>query len=614
MIRTWHIPLIALLATASVGVAQPAIPKDRIPADAPAEVRREIETLYSSNADERGQACVRLGDMGAKAAPAAPFLAGLLGDDSEFICRRIVMGHMERGPSRVRAEAIAALWRIRDPAAPAVLAALRSENRLVRLGAAEALSSIGGEGVVPALLASLKDSDAAVRAAAAKSLSGRNDAAAAVEPLIGALKDASPEVRKSAATTLGHLKDGRAVEPLLAVVKDPDAGVRAEALAALGWLKAPRALEPLLAGLADPDPRARYWAACMVGQFKDERVAPALAALLRDDDHLVRMAAAGALGNLKDARSVEPLIAVLQDPKAADRWAAAGALGKLKDRRAVGPLIAALEGNDENVARYAAEALGEIGDRAAVEPLVAALKARGALARGWVARALGNLADERAAGPLVAALKDTDDSTRFYAAWGLGRIRSRAAVEPLIDLLEREPKEGREDRFEGASGPGVRDRAAEALKEITGQDFGDDAAKWRAWLKENPLGRLSPMLQVCYAQGRLNVNLAGPSEGLAVSWLLPKEIRGPLRESIDPNKRFPEVFLYRGNDMEKYLAPSGAARFPRPHETAVAGTLECEPGTKDKMVKITLRDLQFQTVTIPQIGPFDVGLDNPPAP
>jgi hypothetical protein len=110
------------------------------------------------------------------------------------------------------------------------------------------------------------------------------------------------------------------------------------------------------------------------------------------------------------------------------------------------------------------------------------------------------------------------------------------------------------------------------------------------------------------------VNLAGSSEGLAVTWPLPKEIRGPLRESIDPKKQFPEVLLYRGNDMEKYLAPGGAARFPRPHETAVAGTLECKPGIKGKTVKITLKDLRFQTVTIPQIGPFDVELDNPPVP
>jgi hypothetical protein len=180
------------------------------------------------------------------------------------------------------------------------------------------------------------------------------------------------------------------------------------------------------------------------------------------------------------------------------------------------------------------------------------------------------------------ALDDKNRLVRAHAAEALGSIAVEAEKESIIRALKKAAQD--EDSY-------VRQYAEKALKAV-----------------------LSPKLQVRYAHGRLNVNLAGPSEGLAVTWPLPKEIRGPLRESIDPNKRFPEVLLYRGNDMEQYLAPSGAEPVPRPHETAVAGILECEPGTKDKTVKMTLRDLRFQTVTVPQIGPLDVELDNPPAP
>ena len=72
---------------------------------------------------------------------------------------------------------------------------------------------------------------------------------------------------------------------------------------------------------------------------------------------------------------------------------------------------------------------------------------------------------------LITALKDKDVIVRRAAAWALRKLKDPRAVEPLIPALK--------DEYSW-----VREAAAEALEEITGEDFGEDEAKWRDWLGE----------------------------------------------------------------------------------------------------------------------------------
>lgn len=69
------------LMVVGLSYAQPKIPKSSIPSRIPPEVREQIERLYSQDPVERGYAAYELGEMGAKAAPAVPFLIGILGGD-----------------------------------------------------------------------------------------------------------------------------------------------------------------------------------------------------------------------------------------------------------------------------------------------------------------------------------------------------------------------------------------------------------------------------------------------------------------------------------------------------------------------------------------------------
>ena len=60
---------------------------------------------------------------------------------------------------------------------------------------------------------------------------------------------------------------------------------------------------------------------------------------------------------------------------------------------------------------------------------------------------------------------------RQAAAEALGKLKDPRAVDPLITALTRLNRAG--DKAVAAS-----------LKALTGQDFGNDAAKWHAWREE----------------------------------------------------------------------------------------------------------------------------------
>ena len=101
------------------------------------------------------------------------------------------------------------------------------------------------------------------------------------------------------------------------------------------------------------------------------------------------------------------------------------------------------------------------------------LKAKDWQIRWYAASALGEEKEASALESLVDVLKNDDNGyVRAMAAWALGEIGDARAVEHLIAAITDESHD-------------VQNRAPLALKQITGQDFGEDQAKWDAWWKEN---------------------------------------------------------------------------------------------------------------------------------
>jgi ribosomal protein L40E len=99
--------------------------------------------------------------------------------------------------------------------------------------------------------------------------------------------------------------------------------------------------------------------------------------------------------------------------------------------------------------------------------------------RADAAKKLGELEAKVAAPALVEALDDPDWLVRVVAAQSLSRMKEVSAVPRLIENLSH------------VMAP-VRGRCAEALKAITGQDFGEDAAKWRTWWEAKGPVRIGP--------------------------------------------------------------------------------------------------------------------------
>jgi hypothetical protein len=111
----------------------------------------------------------------------------------------------------------------------------------------------------------------------------------------------------------------------------------------------------------------------------------------------------------------------------------------------------------------------------------------------WAIKGLGLQKEARAGEPLLEILDGNDELLKDVAVWALGEIEERRAVSPLMDiLLVSLPTEVKAQ----ARALEFKMRVAEALRKLTGEDFGyieaiDEEGRtqaldsWRSWWEEN---------------------------------------------------------------------------------------------------------------------------------
>ncbi len=109
--------LITVISIGATGCYQPNIPKGNIPPDVPIEIEEKIKGLYSWNPLKRRNSVVQLGQLGARAVPAVPFLISVLDD-------RIWLGWL--GRTRTSEEAVKALVKIGKPAVEPLISSLKA--------------------------------------------------------------------------------------------------------------------------------------------------------------------------------------------------------------------------------------------------------------------------------------------------------------------------------------------------------------------------------------------------------------------------------------------------------------------------------------------------------
>lgn len=128
----------------------------------------------------------------------------------------------------------------------------------------------------------------------------------------------------------------------------------------------------------------------------------------------------------------------------------------------------------------------------------------------WRLGALGNrgVSPETVLGHLLRFRHDRDEQTRYWVVEGLAMLGTDATIDPLLDLLAHDPSERIRERAAhnlGISGmltkqqrvkavpdllnfvdddsidANTRGYIFNALRDISGQSFGDDVSAWRNW-------------------------------------------------------------------------------------------------------------------------------------
>ena len=431
-----------------LGLGPSCLSAEFIAEDTPREVRVLIEQILSDNAETNMAALNVLHSMGPAAAPAAPFLAGM------------IEGHFGSDMPNAAGHV---LLRIGKPAVDSLCMALSSSDSGARRRAAYILGQIRDKRATGPLL----DSFVSGRGWTAELGALRRIGEPARRRVFDAMKSEHPVVRAGAAraivafTTMeiGHRFLGNdqggtihvppgtrsqpVVEALIAALGDGNVGVRSAALHSLATVakrcrdaKVPMG-EHFRAALTDRNPKMRLEALRIIGMTRDPKRAGAMAAMLGDEDVVVRIEALRGLAGVGT-------------DEAFDR------------------IAAETKGTNPETRVVAAELLGSSGRPAYAPALAGILGDRNSSVRSEAAKALGLLRFSGAERQLLEIVNDVDLNVKLAAINALGRCGGRAAFNALERLTESDD-------------PAVADEATKAIVERCLARDGKRAAhlRWR---------------------------------------------------------------------------------------------------------------------------------------
>ena len=329
------------------------------------EVFRQIQRLKSPQKEVQAIAVWTLGEMGAKAEPALPYLipmlreswyangsyievyrdektskpqVGLSGfnprlpmpdDPSDPVYLQIAsMSHVARN----------AIMKIGKPAVGYLLDELTHQNHNSQLYIVEMLGEFNDSRAFPSLIRLLDTNDGNVQIRAAQSLVKLNHPDTA-QTMIALLNHESASMVCGAVETLGRLKSAAAIEGLSGLLNHLDHNVRKGAAEALSSIYHPDRTETkpvtelLLRALQDEDWYVRRWTARAMAKVIHPDITRALIDKAADDNErlIVRGACAIALGHHGDPKAIDALINLLhlKDDPLDTRKATAEALGRI---------------------------------------------------------------------------------------------------------------------------------------------------------------------------------------------------------------------------------------------------------------------------------------------
>ena len=403
----WLFLALCLATAAAFAHPPPRIPKEQIPDDMPAHIRKEVEKLYSPNDRICTEGAKALGRLGEEASCAAPFLASVL--DRHKTCPT---------PNA----AAQSLIQIGKAAVEPTIVALRVGDRYGRGRTLNILAKLKDERAVPALVSSIVDGFGGRRAEEALRSIGRP----ALDYLLKGIEDEKSEVRHAAAVALPAFASSNVAQVLVSALGDSDEKVRQQAGRSIlqtmdsRWARNLRvsSTDTMFDMLKSGDPGTRRLGLALLARTKgrwDEKE-KAFIALLEDTDHAIRMQAIDSLGWFKEARVVAALTKFANDPADLIRARVATALGKTRREGAVKPLTGLLKDRTALVRENAMGALAAIQGRDAVKWLVKMLEEEGdPMLRRKIVVAIGKWKDAGVIDILAPRLDDPDRGVRMAA-------------------------------------------------------------------------------------------------------------------------------------------------------------------------------------------------------
>jgi HEAT repeat protein len=260
----------------------------------------------------------------------------------------------------LRVLAIRALGSIGDPAAAPALVSYVSDPAL-RIDAARALGQLGHPVAVQPLVATLGETDRDYRTALVWAL--QRIGAPAVPALTAALRSPDRLVREAAAESLIGDSDPRAIPSLRLALHDTDPVVRRLAARALGWPNNAAAVAPLIAALGDSDWQVVDGAVNSLASVGSPAVEPLLSVLRGGDqvDPVLNRHASRALAAMADAPT-RRLLALLDSADSTTATWAAITLGDIGAREAIAPLRRLAKSDRGNLAWVARQQLRKLGE------------------------------------------------------------------------------------------------------------------------------------------------------------------------------------------------------------------------------------------------------------
>ncbi|HOK55981.1 MAG TPA: HEAT repeat domain-containing protein [bacterium] len=214
------------------------------------------------------------------------------------------------------------------------------------------------------------------------------------------------------------------------------------------------------------------------GSNKVKESIPFLYEYLKDKNWEIRKYAIWALGEIKEDIEIEKLIPLIKDKEFLVRKEVAETFEKIKNPLSIPQLIELLDDSNWMVRMASVKALGALKDIRGFEPVLNMLNDKQIEVKIEAIKALANFKDKRATVSLISNLNDRYHLLiREYSAYALGEIGDKRAVYSLINLLKSENYE-------------LKRIAREALRKITGVDFGYDKEKWYNWAGQNKISSI----------------------------------------------------------------------------------------------------------------------------